>query len=479
MMKTLVYKTVLFTLLTLCFWDFANAQEKRDSLVSYLEIAAKNNPTVQQRFQEYMAAVQKVPQVGTLPDPELSAGVFLSPMAQIDGNQIADFRLMQMFPWAGTLKVAKSEMILMAKAKYESFRNIKFQVLFEVQQTWFDLYKIQQAIQISEKNLEILNTLERLSLVKFKAVPLSGINNPSNNIALQNNAIQITSSKTQGMQQIGGNSNAKLMQSPVAKQNKTMNSTGVFGLADLYRIQMELGELQNDIALLKNKKNTVVARFNSLLNKPAETFVSIPDTLNTNALNLSILATGDSILVKNPMLTMLNFEKKSLDAREQLVTLMGYPMIGLGLNYSVFNKSPMSTSAMNGNDMVMPMVTITLPIYRKKYKAMQKEVENLRLAQTQEIQATSNSLKTEYYEAVQDYEDAQRRITLYMRQYQLANQSLKIMIKSFSASQAGLTDLLMIQQQTLNYELKQVEAVADFNLAISKLQRLMAYSQIQ
>ena len=48
-----------------------------DSLYSYLEIAAKNNPTVLQKFSEYQAALQKIPQVGSLSDPELSLGVFL------------------------------------------------------------------------------------------------------------------------------------------------------------------------------------------------------------------------------------------------------------------------------------------------------------------------------------------------------------------------------------------------------------------
>jgi cobalt-zinc-cadmium efflux system outer membrane protein len=52
----------------------------QDSLQYYLEIAAKNNPTVLQKFAEYQAALQKIPQVGTLPDPELNVGVFLSPM---------------------------------------------------------------------------------------------------------------------------------------------------------------------------------------------------------------------------------------------------------------------------------------------------------------------------------------------------------------------------------------------------------------
>ena len=75
--------------------------------INYLEIAAKNNPTVLQRFSEYQAALQKIPQVGSLPDPELSAGVFLSPMELVSGNQVADLRLMQMFPWFGVLKICK------------------------------------------------------------------------------------------------------------------------------------------------------------------------------------------------------------------------------------------------------------------------------------------------------------------------------------------------------------------------------------
>lgn len=477
-MRIKSYKIGFFTLITFCVLGSVNAQEKRDSISIYLERAVKNNPVVLQKYHEYLAALQKVPQVGSLPDPELSAGVFLSPMAQIDGNQVADFRVMQMFPWKGSLKAAKDEMSLMAKARFESFTDAKLQVIFEVHQTWFELYKIQQAIQISEKNLEILHTLERLSLVKFKA-PLSGGTTASKSSVLQNRDNQISSSNADGMQKTGGNLKTKQMQSAGVMPSNNMNSTGVSGLADLYRIQMEIGELQNNIALLKNRKNTVVAQFNSLLNKPAEAFVSIPDTLNANALNGSLESVGDSVLAKNPMLTMLNYEKQSLDARKKLVSLMAYPMIGLGLNYSLFTKSPMSTTAMNGNDMIMPMLSISLPIYRKKYKAMQKEVDELKIAQVNQIQATSNALRTEYYEAVQDYDDAQRRVALYKNQYQLANQSLNILIKSFSASQAGITDLLIIQQQTLNFELKQVEAVADFNTAIAKLNRLMAHLQIQ
>src|SRR5664279_1332886 len=105
-MKMTIYKKLLIAFIALGSWMAASSQQYPDSLLRYLEIAAKNNPGVLQKFSEYEAALQKIPQVGSLPDPELSAGVFLSPMELVSGNQVADLRLMQMFPWFGVRKYA-------------------------------------------------------------------------------------------------------------------------------------------------------------------------------------------------------------------------------------------------------------------------------------------------------------------------------------------------------------------------------------
>ena len=189
----------------------------------------------------------------------------------------------------------------------------------------------------------------------------------------------------------------------------------------------------------------MLAQFNSYLNRPVNSPVSLPDTLIADTLGIPLLAVSDSMLTNNPMLGMLQYEQQSLDARKKMVTKMGYPMIGLGVNYSVINKNEMSTSAMNGKDMVMPMVTMTLPIYRKKYKAMQTEADLLKTATAQNYTASANSLKTEYYQAVQLYQDAQRRVILYGNQSLLAGKSLDIMMKSFAVSGSGLTDILRVQ----------------------------------
>jgi outer membrane protein TolC len=442
----------------------------QDSLSVYLELAAKNNPSVQQKFTEYQAALQKVPQVGSLPDPELNVGVFLSPMELVAGKQLADIRLMQMFPWFGVLKNAKDEMSLMAKAKFESFRETKLQVFYDVQRTWNELQKVQQSILINEKNLEILHSLERLSLVKFKAASASG-GAPSGGSGFSGNSAS-TASGSSGMNTMGGNTGTSAPQAS-AMPASPMATSGGSGLADIYRIQMETGELENSIALLKNQEQTILVRFNSYLNRKPLSTVKLPEKLDADSLGYSISAISDSMFRQSPMLGMLAYEQQSLEARKTMVTKMGYPMVGVGVNYSLIGKDPLAMAPdMNGKDMIMPMVTVTLPIYRKKYKAMREEVELMKTANKQGYQATSNSLRTEYYEAIQLYQDAKRRMKLYDNQHELAEKSLNILQKSFSVSGSGLSDVLRIRQQTNDYELKKIEAITDNNTAIAWLKRL-------
>ena len=193
--------------------------------MKYLEIAARNNPVVLQKFTEYQIALQKIPQVGSLSDPELSLGIFIKPMELVNGRQIADIRLMQMFPWFGVLRNGKDEMSLMANAKFELFRDAKLTVFYDVQATWYELYKIQKGIDISEKNIEILKSIERLTLVQFKS-PSSGITgaaSPSAGVPTGNG--QTSGTGSQGMQGMGtGQVNSG---SETTNQNTSANA-GIF-----------------------------------------------------------------------------------------------------------------------------------------------------------------------------------------------------------------------------------------------------------
>jgi hypothetical protein len=77
---------ILITLL-LFYTSFGFAQ----TLDEYYKIAAENNPGLQAKYQAFEAAMQKVPQVGTLEDPTISFGFFLSPVETRVGHNRQSF----------------------------------------------------------------------------------------------------------------------------------------------------------------------------------------------------------------------------------------------------------------------------------------------------------------------------------------------------------------------------------------------------
>jgi len=174
------------------------------------------------------------------------------------------------------------------------------------------------------------------------------------------------------------------------------------------------------------------------------------------------------------MLTMLQFERESLEARRKMSDRMGYPMVGIGLKYSILAKNPTSTSMMNGRDMLMPMVSVSLPIYGKKYKAIQQETEWLKTASSQNYAATLNLMQSDYQDALFSYQDAQRRIQLYENQYKITEKSYQLQLKRFAASSASLSELLTISRQQLDYALKGMNAKVDELLALAKIRQLTA-----
>jgi outer membrane protein TolC len=398
-------------------------------------------------------------------------------MEFLGGKQIANISLMQMFPWFGTLKSAKDEMSLMAKAKFESYLDSRLNLFYDVKRTWYELNKVHHEILISERNAEILRSVERLTLVRFKsgitgAVTSSGGRAPAD--ATQNTASGSTGMSNMSQGSAGGTGVASAQGSGSMPAGTMGNQSGGSGLADLYLIQIEIADLENSIASLRNRMYTISARMNSYLNRHHLSPVSLPDSIRPEVFSFSMNSAIDSMLAANPMLNMIELEQQSLKAKSEMVTGIGYPMLGLGLNYSLISESEMSTTEMNGKDMIMPMMTITLPIYRKKYKAMKAEVEKMITASAQNYTSTANSLQVELYEAAQLLLDAQRREKLYTSQHQLADRSLSLMLKSFTASGAGLTDILRVRQQTLDYEFKKIAAVADYNTAVAWIKRLMS-----
>ena len=102
--------------------SFATAQEQ---LNNYLEQAAEKNPGLKARFNEYMAALEVVPQSNSIPDLQVAFGYFIKPVETRVGPQRFKISVSQMLPWFGTTGAKEDVAVQAAKAKFEAFQEAK------------------------------------------------------------------------------------------------------------------------------------------------------------------------------------------------------------------------------------------------------------------------------------------------------------------------------------------------------------------
>ena len=78
-----------------------------------------------------------------------------------------------------------------------------------------------------------------------------------------------------------------------------------------------------------------------------------------------------------------------------------------------------------------------------------------------------------YEDALTDFNDAERRVSLYQNQMSLAKQALNILIDQYKTGDGNFEEALGMQQQLLNYRFKYLDALIDGNIAAAMMQRLM------
>lgn len=462
---------IIYILLILVYSSNAYGQ----TLNEYLIIAAENNPNLKSKYFQYQAALERVPQVGSLPDPQLGFSFFIMPMERYMGNQVGTISLMQMFPWFGTLGAAKNEMTFMAKAKFEEFNETKSMLFYEVRANWYALQLLEKEIAITKENIELLRTMEQIALTRFKSGGQSSNNSGgSGNVRSSGNQNSNNSSNGMGGMNMQGQSttgNPSSRNMPQMGEMGNMSNSG--SMIDVLRVQMEINELQNNLALLEDSKIPLTARFNQLLNRDKIEPVIFSDSIMAATISISLNEIPDSIKNNNPMLKMLEQDEQAYIAQGKMNQKMGLPMIGLGLQYDIFQSRANSESMMNGRNMLMPMATVTIPLWRKKYTASVKESDFMRQSVNEQKQDVSNQLMVNYEDALKDYKDAERRVKLYQEQTSLANQALNILIVQYSTQGSNFEEVLRMQQQLLDYRLKYLDALIDGNIAVAMMERLM------
>lgn len=415
MKKIKKYKIVF--LLTL-FCGIYIPQVKAQTLDDYLQVALENNPKVKAAYAEFEAAMQRAPQVSSLPDPTLTAGAF-GGMETLMGTETANFQLMQMFPWFGTLGKKEDAALLMAEAKFQQYLDARNDVLFRVKSMYAELYEVGKTIELQEENLQILNSYRELTLSGFRS----------------------------------GNS----------------------AMVNVVRIDIERDGASIEIELLRDLIKPLKAEFNAMLNREPDEIVEIQDTLIFA--ESKALVDEEIFFDDHPIVRQFEKQQESYQTQEEVARKESLPMLGLGLEYTMFSKSPMAMEGMNGRDMLMPMVSVSLPIFRKKYKAMGKEAEFMATAMEQEQQMQKNELRSQYERTQFEIKKSGMLIDLYNRQIKSSEQASSLLISAFGTATGSFDEVLRMNQDIIMLKTQRLNAIRNGVTAQAKMDYLSSKTE--
>ena len=486
---------------------------RAQTLEAYFEIAAENNPGLQAKYLEYEIAMQKIPQVSSLQDPSFSFGYFISPVETRVGPQRAKFSLSQMFPWFGTLKARGDAAALMAEAKFQLFIDERNRLFYRVAAAYYPIYELEKVIAIEKENLEILDSYQAIARSNFR-----------NNTSPMVDVLRVEILRDDAMTNL--EILAKKRKPLLTAFNKVLNrepgervalETPDMGTADMGTVEMEPVDMgtvdmkpedilepphgvgsKDGVKLAVGSKDGVGSK-DAVGSKTAVDSKAAGDSKNgadsKNGVKLAVDSNAtlgskatvgsaamspfsenyrrDSLLTGHPALNALDLKIRSTEAAEVAARKQGLPKIGAGLDYVIVGEGPLA-AADNGRDVLMPMVSLSIPIFREKYnasvRAAQLSQEQFRL-QKKEV---ANTLESEYELARFELEQQHELLDLYRRQVQTSEQSLSLLFTAYGNSGKDFDEVLRMQQQLLKYEKLAAAAEAKAGIARARINYLTA-----
>ena len=393
---------------------------KEDSLAVYIAEAIRNNPGLKSEYQAYQAQMANAQGAGVLSDPQLSVGLFPQAMHHVNGKQLATITIMQMFPWFGTLKAGREQMEYKAQEAYQKFREKSLSTAFNVEKQWYSILATQEKVKAVKQKRALLNDIKKVAIYLYKNYTAGRDTKMSDQLRLD---------------------------------------------AEEERLKEQTESLETQLTLQKQQ-------FNITLHRQPNAALSLPDSI---PLRQMPTFNWTEIERNNPKLAQYSAIQKAFKSQEEQTRAKGMPMIGVGLQYMLNGKVDMPMMPnMNGKDMVMPMVSVTIPIYRKKITSAIHSAQLMERSAAYNYQSQLDALQSTYLSIEQRADDIKRKLKLYESEVSLLNRTLELMQKEYATGATSLTDILQTTRESIDYDLLKAEANAQYNTITAEAIQLIA-----
>ncbi len=388
--------------------------------------AVENNPNLAQMRAraEAMAAIPS--QVSSLPDPEISFNARNLPTSTFNTG-LVDMTMIgpgisQAMPFPGKLALQGAAANFEAAAAVQNVSEARWWLLSKVKQTWWQIFFLDQALQIVKNNQKLLRQFVEIASTKYEV--------------------------GQGLQQ------------------------------DVVLAQLELSTLLDQQLVLGGARRNAVAQLNALLDieadrpmkLPEKTDEYLPTLLSENAL-YQLAENARALLASKHALI------HAANARLELAKKDYYPDFKLGAFYGFRRDRP---SGIDREDLLSLNLSMNIPIFaaRKQAKAVDQRNSEL-MQQKYALQDEWNKIRAQISQNHSDFQRAKEQVILFKTGIiPQASQTVASMLAGYQVNKVDFLNLVRSQIALLNHEMKYWQAFTEANQALAQLMAAVGKEEI-
>lgn len=393
-------------------------------LENLVRLALERNPELEAARRGFDVVRSKISPAGALPDPELMFGQMnedsLAPFTTLGdpehGFSEVYVGLTQEFPFPGKRGLRRKVADMEAQAEASRYKSTRLRVISEVKTAFYDLYAIDKAIEIVERDRRLLEQLAKIASAKF--------------------------SVGKGIQQ------------------------------DVLDSQVEITRVEERLSILRQRRQVIEALLNTLLYRPIETSVARVAEIQKSPLpyNLSELS---ALADRN--YPLLEAQRRLIDRDAFALDLAKkgkYPDLGVTFVYHNRGSNPEYWT-------IGGTVKIPLYFGSKQRHEIEGAVSGFAQSRQAYQSARTQAfyrVKDMYLMAT----TAERLLKLYdegiIRQ---ASFSLESAVANYEVGKIDFLTLLTSWSRLLNYQVTYYEQLAEYQKALAQLEPLVGIELVQ
>jgi outer membrane protein TolC len=408
-------KVILFSFIILTpFSSSAQSEKSRLNVDQLVDEALQNNPEISAAKIKWEVFKEKIPQSYALEDPMFGFGIINLPTNfsfRDEDMTMKEFSISQKFPFPGKRPLMKEMASKEAEAVSTEIQGKIHQIIKDVKAAYYDLSHIYRTTEVTQRNKRILEDFAKIAETRYAV--------------------------GEGIQQ------------------------------DVFKAHVEVSKMVDDLIMLGQRKRSMEAKLNALLNRPPETPMGEPEEVVFRKFPFTIEELQKMALEMNPTLKGM---KKMIEAKEKAHALAKreyYPDFNFKFAYGQRDNSP----DMKRRDMLTGMVEMNIPIF---YKSKQDRKVAEAKAEILATEAQYRTMKNEVLFMITDMasmiQRGERQLELYKTGI-IPQASLQInsAMSAYRVNRADFMTLLDSQMTLYKYELEYHQALTEYEKNVASL----------